>query len=163
MNSIRRHVVSASVTSLLVFLAWSSPAWAIHPMGFRFMPVFRITPAMNGMSVGMPMNRTFNVQTGVMAVPRFHHEMWWHNNWMSNRLSNSLYSGAGNMMGTSGSYPSMSSYGGGGGGGGYGQMSSVPQPGPSYESNEANGPLAPMRPRPVESCRRLACQMIRAI
>jgi hypothetical protein len=146
MNSIRRQAVLASVISLFGILAWTSPAWAIHPMGLRLMPAFRITPAMNGMGAGMGMNPMFNVQTGVVAVPRFHNGMSWHNNWMGNRFGNSLNSAPGNynMMGGYGSYPSMSGYGGGGGGGsGSNQLSSVPQPAATYESNSTNGPMGP--------------------
>ncbi len=140
MNSIRRKVVLASVTSLFGIFAWTAPVWAINPMGMRVMPVFRITPSMNGMRAGMGMNPMFNVQTGVVAVPQFHNQMWWHNNWAANRLGNSLYSMPGNynMMGSYGSYPSMSGYGGGGG---YNQLSSVPQPAPAYEANGGNGPM----------------------
>jgi hypothetical protein len=138
MNSIRRSIAVASLTSLLGILAWSSPAWAIHPMGLRLMPFFRVTPALNGMRPGMPMNPRFNVQTGFVAVPTFHNERWWRNHWMANRYANSLYAAPGNynMMATYGSYPSMSGYGGG-----YNQLTSVPQAMPAYENNNANGPL----------------------
>jgi hypothetical protein len=137
-NFWRTALVSA--TSLVALSALAMPAWAIHPMGFRMMPVFRITPAMNGMMGngmmgtmnGMRMSPTFNVQTGFVAMPRFglNHErsrfdrMELRNLQMMNGMGNSFSSGIGysGMSGGVGSYPSMSS----GNPGNYGQMTSTP-------------------------------------
>jgi hypothetical protein len=124
-----RHIALVFVASSLVLGAWVVPARAIHPFGgFRLMPVFRITPAMNGMTGtmgGMQMMPTFNVQTGVVAMPRFHHEMEFRrmelrNMALMNGLSNSFSSGIGygGMTASFGSYPSSGSFG---------QMTSVPQ------------------------------------
>jgi hypothetical protein len=131
-----------TVVVALVFAGWCglpASAKAIHPMGLRVMPVFRVTPAMNrmtGMAGSMPM---FNVQTGFVTMPRFpqtpQHELL-RREFMMNRNMNAFNMGlgAGSMMGSYGSYPSMSSYGGGGG---YGQMTSMPAASSAYEANPA--------------------------
>ncbi|HEV8060488.1 MAG TPA: hypothetical protein VGP68_11470 [Gemmataceae bacterium] len=141
-----RHHVFITAASLLALSALTLPANAIHPPGFRFMPVFRITPAMNGMRGtinGMQTTSMFNVRTGVMAVPTFrnpemmmrdHRDMRLLNHEMRNLDRNALLMSGIGMTGSLG-YPSLSS--GYGGSGGNAQMSSVPMPVGDYEGNFA--------------------------
>jgi hypothetical protein len=155
-----RTIALVFAVSFGFFGVFTSPASAILPTGTRLMPVFRITPAMNGMRgmVGsMPMTGMassmpmFNVQTGFVTMPRFphtpQHELL-RREFMMNRNMNAFNMGlgVGNMMGRYGSYPSMSgmgSYGSSpsmssyGGGGGYGQMTSMPAASSAYEANPA--------------------------
>ena len=115
-----RRIGFISAASLLLLGAGTASAQRfMRPMGIgmgmggvRLMPVFRVTPAMNGMT-GMT-GPLFNVRTGVAAVPRspreFRREMMLNRDSMLGGLGVSGL-GAGMMA----SYGSMSSYGGGGG------------------------------------------------
>lgn len=103
------------------------PNMAIRP-NFFIQPNFRTLPVFSTMTGTAGSLQLFNVRAGVVGMPvfpnHFQHELV-RREIMLNRLTNAYAAGlsSGAMMGSYGSYPSISSYGGGGG---YGQMTSMP-------------------------------------